>query len=65
MSKNSSSSGVGLGMVIFIVFLILKLIGVEPIASWSYWWIFSPLWIPLAVVLAVLVFLGIIKALLT
>ncbi len=47
MSK-STSSGVGLTTVVFIVFLILKL--TDHIA-WSWWWVFSPYWIPLGLVL--------------
>ena len=40
--------------VIFIVFLVLKLAGIGQVANWSWWWVFSPLWIPF--VLLVLVF---------
>lgn len=35
--------GLGLPGTLFIVFLILKL--TETI-SWSWWWVISPLWIP-------------------
>jgi membrane protein implicated in regulation of membrane protease activity len=35
-------SGMGLGTVLFIVFLILKLIGS---ITWSWWWVTAPLWI--------------------
>lgn len=44
-SKNSSSSGIGLTGVLFVVFLVLKLTGN---ISWSWWWVTSPLWIPIA-----------------
>jgi uncharacterized integral membrane protein len=50
MANESKSSGIGIGMVLFIVFLVLKLTGT---INWSWWWVTSPLWIPL--VLAVLV----------
>ena len=42
MDNKSSSSGVGFGTVVFIVFLILKLCNV---IDWSWWWVTSPLWI--------------------
>lgn len=35
---------------VFIVFLILKLVGV---ITWSWWWVFSPLWLPLVVLFVV------------
>ena len=45
MNKNntSSSSGIGLGELLFTTFLVLKLTNV---IDWSWWWITAPLWIP-------------------
>ncbi len=49
MSKESSSNGFGgLALLVFAVFLTLKLTDVSPIAEWSWWWVTSPLWICLA-----------------
>ena len=48
--NKTTSSGIGLGGVIFIVFLILKLAGIGQVANWSWWWVTSPLWIPAAIV---------------
>ena len=48
--NNSSSSGIGLGGMIFIAFLVLKLGGIGQVANWSWWWVCSPLWIPFVVV---------------
>ena len=45
MSKENTPHGIGIGMVLFIVFLVLKLTGT---IDWSWWWVTSPLWIPLA-----------------
>lgn len=43
MSDSSyNSSGVGLPMLLFIIFLILKL---THNIDWSWWWVTSPLWI--------------------
>ena len=49
-NNKTTSSGIGLGGVIFIVFLILKLAGIGQVANWSWWWVTSPLWIPAAIV---------------
>ncbi len=53
MSNNNvqAGGGVGLGGVLFIVFLVLKLCGV---ITWSWWWVTAPLWIPLALGLFIL-----------
>ncbi len=45
-NNNSSGGGAGLGTLLFIVFLILKLTGH---IDWSWWWVFSPSWIPLVI----------------
>jgi hypothetical protein len=50
MSESKSSGGIGLGGVVFVVFLVLKLVGY---ISWSWWWITAPLWIPACIVLAI------------
>jgi hypothetical protein len=41
-NSSSTSSGMTLGGVVFVVFLILKLTN---LIDWSWWWIVSPLWI--------------------
>lgn len=46
-SSNSGAQGVGIFTVVFVVFLILKLAGVGEVASWSWWWVTCPLWMPL------------------
>ena len=46
------SLNIGIGEVIFIVFLILKLCGV---ITWSWWWVTAPIWIPIGIfVIAIL-----------
>lgn len=47
MSESSNNGGTNIALVLFVVFLVLKL--VDKI-DWSWWWITSPLWIPAAVV---------------
>lgn len=40
--------------LLVIAFIVLKLCNV---IAWSWWWVFSPLWIPLAIVMLGLLFL--------
>lgn len=56
--SNSKSGGITLDMVLFIVFLVLKL---THVIDWSWWWVTSPLWIPLIIIIVLLIFLGLIK----
>lgn len=55
--SDSSSGGIGLCGMLFLVFLVLKLIGVSEVANWSWWWVTSPLWIPvtLAILFAIII----------
>jgi len=54
MSKEkNTSNGIGLGTVLFLIFLTLKLAEVGPVQYWSWWWITSPLWIPLLLVVGI------------
>lgn len=50
MSKKSNNGGTGLGLsgTLLVVFIVLKLCGV---IEWSWLWVLSPLWIPIAIVL--------------
>lgn len=49
--------GVGLPTILFVVFLVLKLTNN---IDWSWWWVTSPLWIPIAFVAVIFVFVIII-----
>lgn len=48
----ASKNGIGLGTLLFLVFLVLKLAEIGTVATWSWWWVTSPLWIPIGLVLA-------------
>lgn len=54
-SSNSSSGGIGVGFVLFCVFLALKLTNV---INWSWWWVTAPLWGRL--IIAALIFIVIV-----
>jgi hypothetical protein len=47
-------------MVVFLIFLTLKLAQIGQVANWSWWWVTSPLWIPLLLGVAILGIIGII-----
>jgi hypothetical protein len=52
MSNNEvkiKSSGMGIGTILFLIFMTLKLTGD---IDWSWWWVTAPLWIPLVGFLA-------------
>jgi hypothetical protein len=52
-------AGPSLCSMLLIAFIVLKLCNV---ISWSWWWVMSPLWIPMAIVLVILIIAGIIYA---
>ena len=51
-NKKSSESGVGFGGLLTLVFIVLKLCKV---IDWSWWWVLSPIWI--GIVLVILIFI--------
>jgi hypothetical protein len=48
--KKVTTGGLGIGTILFLIFLTLKLAEVGPVAQWSWWWVTSPLWIPFALI---------------
>ena len=60
-SSNSAGGavggGVGIPTIVFIVFLILKLVGV---IDWSWWWVTSPIWITFLFYVAIILIVFII-----
>ena len=52
--NNGVSGGLGLGTVLFLIFLVLKLCNV---ITWSWWWVTAPLWI--SAILWVLILAGV------
>lgn len=59
-TKTSVVSGISFTQLLTIVFIVLKLLGK---ITWSWWWVLSPLWIPIAIAIAVMVICGIILGL--
>ena len=57
---NKSSQGLGLGTILFLIFLTLKLGGWGVVATWSWWWVTAPLWIPLGPIFVILSIVGLV-----
>ena len=51
MAKSSQSNGLGLGTVLYLIFMTLKL---TKTIDWSWWWVTAPLWIPIVLILGAL-----------
>ena len=49
---DNTGKGIGLGTLLFVVFLVLKLCNV---IDWSWWWVTAPIWIPVAFCLLIII----------
>lgn len=45
--KVERSGSMGFCSVLTLIFITLKLVGT---ITWSWWWVLSPMWVPLAIV---------------
>lgn len=57
MEKQIIYQGPGVLSILLVAFIVLKLCGV---ITWSWLWVLSPLWIPIALILVILLIVGII-----
>lgn len=57
MEKTNTGSGIGFYGLLTILFIGLKLTN---FITWSWWWVLSPIWIPLAIVILILFIIFII-----
>jgi len=57
MAEKNTSNGIGLGTLLFLIFLVLKLTNH---IDWSWWWVTAPLWIPLVLAITFIGIAGII-----
>ena len=49
--EKAASSGIGFLDLLCLVFIVLKVLDVKPVGDWSWWWVLSPIWIPIAIIL--------------
>ncbi len=61
--NKNTSNGLGLGTILCLIFLTLKLGGWGVVANWSWWWVFSPIWIPILLIGVIVVIALITKQL--
>lgn len=57
-NTNASTGRIGFCGILTLIFITLKLIG---IINWSWWWVLSPLWIPVAIALFIILIILVIK----
>lgn len=57
-----AGGGLSLGGAVFLIFLVLKLLAVQPVAAWSWWWVTSPIWISWGVVIGFLLGVAIVAS---
>ncbi|MCF6776730.1 hypothetical protein L3V83_09125 [Thiotrichales bacterium 19X7-9] len=50
-------NGFGFFIILFFIFLVLKLCGV---IAWSWWWVFAPFWLPPTAFLLILTALHVV-----
>ena len=58
-ASSSSSGGIGFTGLLTVLFVGLKLTNV---VAWSWWWVLSPLWIPLLLLIGFLIIAAIFTA---
>ena len=59
--NNKTTGGMGLGTLLFLIFLVMKLAGIGSVANWSWWWVTAPLWIPFTIVIGLALLVVLIK----
>lgn len=57
-NNKSSGSGIGFGGLLSIAFIVLKLCGV---IDWSWFWVLSPIWISIILVVLLVIIVAIIE----
>jgi hypothetical protein len=57
-NNSSSSNGVGLFGLMFLIFMTLKLTGY---ITWSWWWVTAPLWGGFVLIIAIILLLILLK----
>lgn len=56
MAEEKSKSGLGiLTFIVFAIFLTLKLAEVGVVKDWSWWWVFSPFWIYIGLMISLVI----------
>ena len=59
MTSQKTSPGIWFTTILFIVFLVFKLAEIGIVATWSWWWVTSPIWIPICLTVIGFIIYGI------
>lgn len=59
--SKTTSTGFSIGTILFLIFLTLKLGGWGEVATWSWWWVTAPLWLPAVAVIITLIIVFLIQ----
>lgn len=51
-NRNQASGGLGIGSILLIIFVVLKLCG---LIHWSWLWVLSPLWVSIILIVVIYV----------
>ena len=57
--SNSKTASFPVLAILGLIFVTLKLAEIGVVATWSWWWVLSPFWIPLAIVLGIFAMVGV------
>ncbi len=60
-TKQTASYNFPFFSILGLIFITLKLLGITEVATWSWWWVLAPIWLPL-ILLFVVVFIILFKA---
>ena len=52
-SSESKTAGFPILGILGLIFVTLKLAEIGVVATWSWWWVLSPFWVPLAIFLGI------------
>lgn len=62
MADKRTTTSINFSSLIFLIFLTLKLGGWGAVATWSWWWVTSPIWLPLVALIITAVVVVVIRA---
>lgn len=54
-NKQTTSTGIGLSGMIFLILLTLKLAQIGVVKDWSWWAVTSPIWFPVSLLVSILI----------
>lgn len=61
-ASSGSSGGIGMAGALTLIFITLKLVGAQPVASWPWVWVLSPIWISICIALFLVLVIVAIKS---